>query len=41
MVGTHCNGLRTLIKINNKEKSVAINKLRKVVNAGGWICIEK
>ena len=41
VVGTHCNGLRVLIAINNKNKSVAINKLRKVVNAGGWICIEK
>lgn len=41
VVGTHCNGLRVLIKIQNNQKSVAINKLRKVVNAGGWICIEK
>ena len=40
VVGTHCNGDRVLININNKQKSVAINKLRKVVNAGGWICIE-
>ena len=41
VVGTHCNGLRVLIKIENKQKSIAINKLRKVVNAGGWVCIEK
>ena len=41
VVGTHCNGQRVLIKMENKQKSVAINKLRKAVNAGGWICIEK
>ena len=39
VIGAHCNGTRVLVKLNDKQKSLSINKIKLYRKAGDWCLI--